>query len=432
VLSRFDGTEWTPLPRRFGARGESNLEAAANVQVRGAPLRYQITLEPLRLSVIPLIEATVSAPQIDGYAVQARGDMTWEANRPIFERVRFEAVAYERFRHGPVRATEALAADLALPPGYNPRTLEWAARFARAGGFDAAEPGPIVRALLEHIRTGRYTYTLAAESYGRDAVDEFWLDRREGFCEHFAAAFVVVLRALGVPARVVTGYQGAEPVPIDGYYVVRQSSAHAWAEYWQRGVGWVRADPTAAVAPDRIIRSLRLAPQTGFVAGALGSVNPALLAELRAAWETLNNRWNQWVLNYSRGQQFDVLRSLGFSAPAWEDLALLLIGALSTLALGGAVWAWWDRRRVDPWTRQMEQLRRCLAALGVPARAHEPPRTLAARLRTALGGAGEPLAALLDGLDRQRYAAAGASHPDPTLTRRFRAETRRLRAAASG
>jgi len=432
VLSRFDGTEWRPLPRRFGARGESSLEAAANLQVAGAPLHYQITLEPLRLSVIPLIEATVNAPQLDGYAVQARDDLTWEANRPIFERVRFDAVAYERFRHGPVRATEALAVERALPPGYNPRTLEWAARFAREGGFDAADPGPLVRALLQHIRTGRYTYTLAAEPYGPDAIDEFWLDRREGFCEHFAAAFVVVLRALGVPARVVTGYQGADPVPIDGYHVVRQSSAHAWAEYWQRGVGWVRADPTAAVAPDRIIRSRRLAPQTGFVADALSSVNPALLAELRAAWETLNNRWNQWVLNYSRGQQFDVLRHLGISAPAWEDLALLLIGALSTLALGGAVWAWWDRRRVDPWTRQMEQLRRCLATLGVPAHAHEPPRTLAAHLRAARGGPGEPLAALLDRLDRERYAAPGAKRPDPTLTRRFRAETRRLRAAGSG
>ena len=432
VLSRFDGTQWTPMSSRFGQRDASSLEAAANLEVKGEPLRYEITLEPLRLAVIPLIEATVSRPTLEGYVVHAHEDLTWSASRPIFERLRFEAIAHERFPHGPTRATAALAFERELPAGYNPRTLAWAARFAREGGFDAADPAPLVRALLQHIRTGRYTYTLAADSYGHDAIDEFWLDRREGFCEHFAAAFVVVLRALGVPARVVTGYQGADPMPIDGYWVVRQSSAHAWAEYWQRGVGWVRADPTAAVAPDRIIRSRRLAPAQGFVAGAFASVSPELLAGMRDAWETVNNRWNQWVLNYSRGQQFDVLRSLGFASPAWEDLAILLIGALSALALVGAAWAWWDRRRVDPWTRQMAQLRRTLATLGITAHPHDPPRRLAARLRSGLGSAAEPLAALLEQLDRQRYAMPGAIRPDPALTRRFRAEARRLKAAGPG
>ena len=178
-------------------------------------------------------------------------------------------------------------------------------RFARDNGFDANDPARLVRALLQHIRTGNYSYTLVPGTYGVDAIDEFWLDQREGFCEHYAASFVVILRAIGVPARIVTGYQGAEGIPVDGYYIVRQSSAHAWAEYWQRGVGWVRADPTAAVAPDRINGSRRLVPQPSLVAGAIASVSPELLAQLRANWETLNNRWNQWVLSYSRGQQLE-------------------------------------------------------------------------------------------------------------------------------
>ncbi|MEO7007601.1 MAG: DUF3488 and transglutaminase-like domain-containing protein, partial [Caldimonas sp.] len=390
VLARFDGAEWKPLAPRLGAARSSSMQDAANLRVAGKPVHYEITLEPLRLSVIPLIEATATAPRIEGYAVSARDDLEWVADRPLYERVRFEADAYPNFRHGPVHAGPELAEYRALPQGYNPRTLEWAAAFRRSGNFDAADPGPIVQALMQHIRTGGYTYTLAVESYGSDAIDEFWLDRREGFCEHFAAAFVVVMRALGVPARVVTGYQGAEPVPIDGYYVVRQSSAHAWAEYWQRGVGWVRADPTAAVAPDRIVRSHRLVAQPGLMAGAFGNVSPAMLARMRASWEALNNRWNQWVLNYSRGQQFDVLKNIGFSAPAWEDLALLLIGTLSSLALAGAAWAWWDRRRVDPWTRQMDQLRYALRTLGVAAQAHDAPRALAQQVRARLGRAAEP------------------------------------------
>jgi transglutaminase-like putative cysteine protease len=317
-----------------------------------------------------------------------------------------------------------------LPPGFNPRTLAWAAELRRDPAYARAGARELVQYVMRHIRTGGYSYTLAPGEYGRDAVDEFWLDRKEGFCEHFAAAFVVVMRALDVPARVVTGYQGADSLPADGYFVVRQSAAHAWAEYWQAGVGWVRADPTAAVAPDRISRSLRLVPSPGLVAGALNGVSPELLAGLRDAWESLNNRWNQSVLNYSRGQQFDVLKELGFESPDWQDLAKLMIVSLSTLALAGATWAWWDRHRVDPWTRQREALLRTLRRLGVSAAVQDAPGTLAQRVRERLGGAGEPLAALLDTLQAQRYGREARRHPDASLTRSFAAAARGLRPAA--
>ena len=232
---------------------------------------------------------------------------------------------------------------------------------------------------------------------------------------------------MGVPARVVTGYQGADPLPIDGYYIVRQSYAHAWAEYWQRGVGWVRVDPTSAVAPDRILHGRHLVVAPGLVAGAFGNVSPALLAQLRTGWEAVNNRWNQWVLNYSRGQQLDLLKNVGFHSPSWEDLSLVLIGTLSSMALSGAAWAWWDRRRVDPWVRQMDSVRRALQQLDLPAESHEPPRTLARRVRERLGAAGEGLVEMLDTLDRQRYGRVGAKRPDAALTRRFRATARQLR-----
>jgi len=145
----------------------------------------------------------------------------------------------------------------------------------------------------------------------------------------------------------------------------------------------------------------------------------------------MNNRWNQWVLNYSRGQQLDLLKNVGFSTPAWEDLAIVLICALSSLALAAAGWAWWDRHRIDPWVRQMEQLRRALHALGVAAQAHEAPRTLAMRVRARLGARAERLASLLDARERQRYGREAIARPDTELTRRFKAETRRLRVAAA-
>ena len=423
VLSTFDGTEWRAAPPALMLPPQRR----RNLRVEGSPVRYEMTLEPTRLTTLPLLEATATAPQIDGFATFGMSDLQWLAERPLAERVRFNAEAYTEFQHGPVADNVSLREFVELPPNFNPRTLAWAFAMRRDPRYVQADGRVLAQALLQHIRTAGFSYTLAAEPYGRNAIDEFWLDRRDGFCEHFAAAFVVVMRALDVPARVVTGYQGTDPIPVDGYYLVRQSSAHAWAEYWQAGVGWVRADPTAAVAPDRINRSATLAASPGFVAGALGNVNPALLAQLQRGWELVNNRWNQWVMNYSRGQQLDVLKNLGFNSPSWEDLAILLAGALSSLALVSAVWAWWDQHRVDPWVRQMQRLRKALNTLGVEASNHEAPRALAARVRERFGAKGETLAALLDALDRQRYGRDNVPRPDTRLTRSFVAEVRQMR-----
>jgi protein-glutamine gamma-glutamyltransferase len=429
VLTQFDGVEWRPLGLPYAPVTLPSRPPA--LKTSGAPLSYEATFEPLRVGSVPLLEATTEIGPVDGYRIVAREDLQWLAERPVLERLRFRAVANTRFVLGAPAHIGELQGALDLPDGFNPRTIAWAHAFRDTPALRGAKAQQLANALLQHIRTEGFTYTLAPGGYGRNGVDEFWLDRKEGFCEHFASAFVVVMRAIGVPARIVTGYQGTDLPPTDNYYIVRQSSAHAWAEYWQSGVGWIRADPTGAVAPDRITRSSRLAPQPGFVAGTLDAMSPQLFARLRGSWEAINNRWNQWVLNYSRGQQLDVLKQIGFSSPTWEDLALLLVAALSGLALAGAVWAWLDRHRVDPWVRQLERIKRALRALGVVAAAHEPPRTLAARVRERLGSAGEPLAALLDALEAQRYSRAATKRPDRALTRDFTTQARRLRASAA-
>ena len=439
VLSEFDGSEWRPAPASMPLRSATSSTAAAlrNLRPTGPAVPYEMTLEAQRLLVLPLLEASPDAPSIDGLRVTGLADLQWLADKPAVGRLRFRATAFTEFRHGPVTASPALDSLRALPAGRNPRTLAWATALKRDPANAGASAGQLANKVLQHIRSGGYRYTLAPGSYedegsgdalGSSAIDTFWLERRAGFCEHFAAAFVVVMRALGVPARVVTGYQGTDPDPVDGYYIVRQSSAHAWAEYWAQGVGWVRADPTAAVAPERIDRGRRLAPAPGLVAGALGGVSPALLARLRAGWEAVDNRWNQWVLNYSRGQQFDALKRLGFDSPSWEDLAMLTAGSFGVLALAGAVWAAWEQRRIDPWVRQMERLRRAVRALGLATGAHDTPRALAQRLRAHYGGRSEPLAALLDALERQRYGRATLTRPDSALTRQFVALARDLQA----
>ena len=430
VLGHFDGRDWTPQKPGF----PPELTPRAELVVQGDPVPYEVTVEPSRLTMIPMLEASSDVPQIEGLRVVARDDLQWTTDRPIYERIRFNSVAHPRFRHGPTQPLVGLQDYLDLPAGHNPRTLEWAAALRRDPRYAQVDAAQLSRVVMNHIRSGGYGYTLTPGLYGEDdpraAIDEFWLDRKLGFCEHFAAAFVVVMRALDVPARVVTGYQGFDVKPVDGYFIVRQSYAHAWAEYWQPGTGWVRADPTSAVAPDRVLRSQPLLAEPGLMAGALRTVNPQLVNSLRNSWEAVNNRWNQWVLNYSRGAQFDLLERLGWRSPTWEDLTLLLLVGFSVLALAGAGWAWWDRHRIDPWVRQMHRLRQALRRAGIEALDHEPPRTLAQRVRERAGARGEPLAELLDRLDGQRYGRRPTAGPDGALTRRFVSIAARLGASS--
>jgi transglutaminase-like putative cysteine protease len=432
VLGHFDGTEWRPLPAALPTTPAASRQVPRELRPLGPTLHYEMTLEPLRLSLLPLLEATALVPQIEGIEVLLQDDLQTLTDRPILQRLRFSAEATTAYAHGPRAFTPGLRDYLALPGGFNPRTRTWASALRSQPRYASADATALAHALLQHIRTQDFSYTLAPGEYlGPDAIDEFWLDRRTGFCEHFAAAFVILMRELGVPARVVTGYQGTDPTPVDGYYIVRQSSAHAWAEYWQEGVGWQRADPTAAVAPQRIERSRRLLPAPGFMAGALGTFSPQILAQLRQGLETMNNRWNQWVLGYSRSAQFDLLRNLGLASPRWEDLALLLMGALSTLATLAALWAWRDRNHVDPWARQLERLRAALREAGLPCAAHEAPRSLARRTQERFGDAARPLVELLLSLEQQRYSRQARQRPIQALTRQFVAQARGLAVAAS-
>lgn len=430
VLPRFDGEEWRPS---VFAGGRQALRPQ-DLQLAGAPVAYELMLEAIRLPLLPLLEATPPDPALAGqlpdWTIWQGQDLQWHTDRLVGERLRLQVRSWPRFSHGQRIEPHVLAALLDLPDGYNLRTLAWARQLrAQLGEVDARTAAA---AVLAHIRQDSFVYTLQPGSFGRDAIDEFWLDRREGFCEHFATAFVVVLRAMGVPARVVTGYQGAEPPDADGFRVVRQSHAHAWAEFWVPGEGWQRADPTAAVAPERVRASRPLPPQPGLVAGALNSMSPALASQIRRAWELLDSRWNQWVMGYSRTSQFDLLARLGVRQPDWADVARALVLLLSALACAGAVWAWLDRRRQDPWQRLQARLVQRLRAIGVDALPHHPPRTLAGLVRSRHGTAGEALAQALDGLDQWRYApGAQPTLPGARWWATVQAEVRRLRGTAA-
>ncbi|MEI6599798.1 MAG: DUF3488 and transglutaminase-like domain-containing protein [Comamonadaceae bacterium] len=406
VLSAFDGREWRALQA-----SPYRPQTSANLQVRGTELSYEVTLEPNSRPWLLLLDAALVKPVVSGFDARMTPELQWLVDRPITELLRYQASSYPDFSYGPLKQVPALERDLALPAGSNPRTAQLARemradpRYAHAGG------APLIAAALERLREGGYRYTLDPGVYGQHSADEFWFERKEGFCEHIASSFVILMRGLGLPARVVTGYQGGEYNPVDGFLVVRQSDAHAWAEVWLAGSGWLRVDPTSVVAPGRIGAMQRLiAPRGAFANALLGSVSPALAQQLRATWEALNNGWNQWVLNYTQGKQFSLLREIGFSSPSWEDLSYLLIGIVVLASLAGAAWTLWERSRQDPWLALLSRATRHLEQAGLTIAPNSPPRRLAEQLQ----GQGKPdgparlaLQSWLWRLEAQRYARPG-------------------------
>ena len=405
VLSVFDGREWRALQPRLGSRFSPGPAGVAQLQVLGEPTRYEVTLEPSNRPWILVLDAAAKAPLLPGYEAVMTSELMWMANRPVTDLLRYRAESHTVFRHGPSSIAAMVPEFLELPAGFNPRTLQLASRIRQEtpGGAPAA----LVQAALERLRAGNYRYTLDPGVYGQHTADEFWFDRKEGFCEHIASAFVVLMRAMGIPARLVTGYQGGERNTVDDFWVVRQSDAHAWTEVWLAGRGWVRVDPTSMVAPGRTGSFQRLQAAPGLLAGAFGSVNPTLAANLRAAWEALNNGWNQWVLNYTQSKQLNLLKNLGFRTPDWEHLSYLLLGLLVSFALAGAAWALWERRQHDPWLRLLHRVRRRLNRAGVELPAAAPPRQIATIVTARFGERGRGLADWLLKLETQRYARRG-------------------------
>ena len=403
VLSSFDGREWRTL--RAGFSGPMQL--AANLEVFGAPVRYEVTLEPSNRPWLMVLDATPARPLLGGFGAVMTPELQWLADRPVTDIVRYQASSHPQFRHGPRRASAALTDFASLPAGFNPRTLQYAADLRREPQLANADSAALVEVVLQRLRSGGYVYTLEPGTYGQHSADEFWFDRKEGFCEHIASAFVILMRALDVPARVVTGYQGGERNTVDDYWVVRQSDAHAWAEVWLPQRGWVRVDPTSAVAPSRVGALQRLQAPRGVIASALGNVSPALALGLRAAWDAMNNGWNQWVLNYTQSRQLSLLKDIGFESPSWEDLGLVLAGVLVLVSLLGAGWALWERSQHDPWLRLLGRTTRRLRRAGIVIAPNSPPRRIAQQLRSPPADTRAEFGAIADWLLRLevlRYA----------------------------
>jgi len=369
VLSNFDGHIWTP------GRGGSVRAKAAQLDNLASPIDYIVTLEPHNKTWLFALEmpTQVSIPAGMTYDFQV------QQRSPVTSRLRYTAHSQLGFRANAEEDPLQLQRALDFPRSLNPRAQQLAAEWRANSGSDEA----VVRAAIAYFKREGFLYTLSPPPLGTHEIDDFLFGTRKGFCEHYASGFVYLMRAAGVPARVVTGYQGGEYNALGNYYIVRQSDAHAWAEVWLRGRGWVRIDPTAAAAPSRLELGMAAAlPESDSAALPLmARTQLPWLTSFRFNLDALTNQWNQWVLGYNPERQFAFLTRMGMKEITWQNMAFTMMGGVALLVglftllmlrkLAG--------RNTDEAQRLYLKFCRKLAKRGIVRGAHEGPQDFAAR-----------------------------------------------------
>ena len=388
VLWDFDGRTWT------AARWLQPAPAAA-MRPAGPGWDYQLDLEPTESRQMIVLDLPTAVPANAHVSI----DFSPWSDTPL------NNVSRWRMRSAPAASAEPdlhpTLRDLALrlPRGFNPRTLALGRQWRREAGSDATGVADARIADRALAWIGReFAYTLNVPLAGRNEVDDFLFDRKQGYCEHFSSAFVVLMRSAGIPTRVVTGYAGGYRNPIGGYWLVLNSDAHAWAEIWLPRRGWVRVDPTAAVAPERVYDTLA-DRQPGLI-GAFDGLVPAFNA---ADW--MRRGWNDFVLGFNAQRQQDLLTPFGLGKLQGHHL-ILLFSTLAGLALAWMAWliARGERER-DPLLRAWHRLEARYRRLGRGRAPHEPAQAWAARVAADQPRAGEHLAALSRRFSDARYAA---------------------------
>jgi transglutaminase-like putative cysteine protease len=418
VLNNFDGRNWTVRPQQALSELPYTL--------RGKPVDYSVTLEAHNQSWLFALELPGRLPD----DARMSSDFQLLAQKPVRARLRYDVqsilpaapILDHHAQHTSVQAA------LQLPTGYNPRSRVLAEQWRKELRGDARA---IARRMLEHLHDEDFYYTLRPPLLGRNSIDELLFETRRGFCEHYAAAFVFMMRAAGIPARVVTGYQGGELNAIDGTLIVRQSDAHAWAEVWFEkdennplAAGWQRIDPTAAIAPLRIENSLAdaLPSEEREILPLVTRLPFPWLHDMRLRLDALSNAWNQWVIGYNQQRQRNLLERFGVDATDWRQLSLLFSVLSGAMMLGLLAWALHVRQTTDPVQTAWQRLSRKLAPLGLARQPWEGPQDYLQRIQATLppddNERAETIAAIANLYIRLRYAADSDTPTPAALAQR--------------
>ncbi|OUS17085.1 hypothetical protein A9Q88_04415 [Gammaproteobacteria bacterium 50_400_T64] len=414
VFSGFDGRRWDQQgpwgynDGKFLQWSDQGLEAWDSViKRRGEPLSYRVTLEATNS---PWLFA-LSTPLPQSSTVALSRDFRLVSKNPVNAKLQYSVKSWLNNQLEP----ESLVGwrhklELALPSGFNPKTREIAEQWR--------EQTPDTLALINRLLAlynQEFIYTLRPPALGKHTVDEFLWGTKKGFCEFYASSFVFFMRAAGVPARVVVGYQGGERHPTENYLLVHQYDAHAWAEVWIQGSGWLRVDPTAAVAPERIEMSFAdlFSEQADFL-----SASPFALERLRhIQWlnnlrlklDSLDYAWAKWVLGYENVQNDFLLSLLGAINPQRIALFLLLAGGIALLPIFIMLYLSRDKNTRDELDRLFLQYCSRLEKMGLPRRPGEGARDFAQRISRCAPGLAEAVEHLTGIYESARYGEEGGT-----------------------
>lgn len=411
VLQDFDGNTW---------RNERGIAAAPRqaVEFIADRVTYQVTLEPHGRSWLFTLD---TAQSLQGRRHFQMPDGQFTAFQPVTSPIIYEGVSWLAARQaGPLPST-ARRRNTRLPEARNPRTLQ----LARQMRTQAADDAAYAAAVMRYFATSGFEYTLTPPQLNYNSVDDLLFNTRLGFCGHFASAFVTLMRAAGVPARVVTGYLGGTFNPVGGYYLLRQSDAHAWAEVWLDGQGWMRFDPTAEVAPGRLQRGLgELLPATRSATTNFVQ-QTTWLRNLRDRWDAAGTWWRERVVNFNSARQRDLMSALGLGRIDYRGMALLLLAGV--MAWSALLLFWFHPRkpqtRPDELARVWTRYLALLARRGLPVAGHEGPETIRRRAQRAFPAASASIESFTRLYAQQRFGPvqpAAGTRPHAQLARQLR------------
>jgi transglutaminase-like putative cysteine protease len=368
------------------------------LQVHGTPTLYSVTLEPHNRKWLLMLDMPTTSPP----NTLVSRDLQVLSPAPVRTRMRYEGSSNLDYTLAENLSDQDRALALQIPDDENPRSIALARLWARQGA--SQKPEAIVQSAMTMFRQESFVYTLSPPILGLNPIDDFLFNTKRGFCEHYASSFVYLMRAAGMPARVVTGYQGGDVNPVGNYLIVRQSDAHAWAEVWLPGRGWVRVDPTAAVAPSRIESGIAAALPEGYVLPLMSRRDYPLLRKIYLNWDAINNDWNQYVLGYNQERQMNLLSRLAGSQLSWQDLAIAMMACAGAVGLAISFFLLRGRRiKIDPLQRLYTEFLRKLEAAGLKRYGHEGPLDFGKRAAKRLPAKADGIAEITDLYADLRY-----------------------------
>jgi transglutaminase-like putative cysteine protease len=397
VLHDFDGDTWR------NERGRSPAPRP-RTEFESAPVSYQITLEPHGRTWLFALDMPRT---ITGRRSFQSQDGMFQAFQPVYSTLIYRGTSHVGIRQPDELSTLATRRDTRLPAQRNPRSLQ----LARALRAEAGTSREYADRVMRYFLDGGFEYTLTPPKLDYNSIDDLLFNTRLGFCGHFASAYATLMRAGGVPARVVTGYLGGSWNAVGGYFLVRQSDAHAWTEVWLDGEGWVRFDPTSMVAPARLQRGLNeLLPAARSATEELIG-RSGWLRDLRDSWDAAGLWWRERIVNFNRAQQRDLLSWLGLGDIDYGGMSLLL---LAGAALWGTIVTLYLRRRGtrragDALGRLWERYVALLARRGLDIAGHDGPEAIRRRAQRAWPQASQDIERFTSDYTKLRFGRDGAA-----------------------